>query len=1836
MSQEFIEIRGAREHNLQDINLKLPKDQLIVFTGVSGSGKSSLAIDTIYAEGQRRYIESLSTYARQFIGQIEKPKFDTIDGLSPSISISQKSTSQNPRSTVATITEIYDYLRVLFSRAGKLHCAECNSPLGRQTEDEIVDQIMAMPENRRLLILAPIVIGRRGEYRKELEDARKAGYARARINGVVVDLMEDIQLERHKRHNIEIVVDRIKVRSDIRSRVAESVELALRMSNGILTVNMLDFQDKNRTFSRSYTCTRCQIGYQPLAPRDFSFNSPAGMCPTCRGVGTINGISKDLVIPDPDLSINNGAVSLWGKIESSRLRMMVQSLADYFEIDLNDSWKELPENVQNAILYGTGSRRIPMIYRQRGRHRFKRREAFHGVIPDAEYQYHRSRSQARKNKFEKYVSIIMCPDCNGNRLKSEAMSVKIDDKSIVDIAEMTINDCLEFFNNLRLAERETIIAEGVLREIRGRLEFLANVGLEYLSLNRTAPTLSGGESQRIRLASQIGAGLHDVVYVLDEPSIGLHPRDNNRLLRTLQQLRNQGNTVIVVEHDEDTMRTADMIVDFGPRAGIQGGMISDIGTPNEVITNGSSLTAQYLRGDLEIEIPNRRRSHEDSFLEIIEAKHNNLKNIDVQIPVGILTCVTGVSGSGKSSLINDILYQALARDLMRADTTPGKHKRIQAIKCNENNILEVQEVSDVIDKVVAINQSPIGRIPRSNPATYSKLFDHIRSLFAGLPESKLRGYKPGRFSFNVKGGRCEACQGNGAKKIELQLLADVWVACNVCNGKRYNQETLTVKYKDKSISDVLNLDVQEALEHFKNVPNIAKILQTLYDVGLDYIKLGQPSPTLSGGEAQRIKLSRELAKRRTDQTLYILDEPTTGLHFDDVKRLLEVLHRLVDQGSTVIVIEHNLEVIKTADYIIDLGPEGGESGGFVVATGTPEEVTQIKGSHTGQYLKRLLDRTTEFLKEDLRAPHAVGNNEKGIIVQGASEHNLKSVDVKIPYRKLTALTGVSGSGKSSLALDIIYAEGQRRYIESLSTYARQFLGQLKKPKVEKIEGLSPAIAIERQALSKNPRSTVGTVTEIYDYLRVLYSRIGRAHCPQCKKPVGSQSSQQIIDKIMDQPHGIRIYVMSPLKLQRGENYQEAFKRLQRLGFARVEVNNVTHLLDQAPDLKATSKYDVKIVVDRLVASEEEKSRLAEAVETAIAQSVGTVAIRRESRSVQFGRSETMGAKEVSNRRRQRRRNQDNQNLTPTTQEGGDQIIVYSTQFACVPCSLSFDELTPQHFSFNSSIGQCPTCSGFGTIWGNICHSCQGTRLKPLASHVTIGDKTISELTAMPIRQTVHFFNEIGLTPHEMEIGRELVAETRKRLQFLKEIGLHYLTLNRRAPTISGGEMQRVHLASQLGSGLTGITYVLDEPTTGLHQRDNQRLIKALKGLRDLGNTVLVIEHDPSTIESSDHVLDFGPGAGILGGEIIATGSPSEIKRNSQSLTGRYLSKAEEISIPKERRQGSGNWLEIKHAKKNNLKDINVKIPFGTLTCVTGVSGSGKSSLVDGVLLQSSVTSIGDALKFEHREENQKVDLSVFDKVINIDQSPIGETPRSNAATYTDMFTKIRTLFASLPDAKVRGFSSGRFSFNISGGRCELCQGLGYNQIEMHFLADVWLECESCNGTGYNRETLEVRYKGKNIADILRMPVREALEIFQDIPTIEKTLQLLFDVGLDYIQLGQSSTTLSSGESQRIKLAAELGKRSTGKTLYVMDEPTTGLHFEDIQKLLNVINRLVNKGNTIVIIEHNMDVIKSADWIIDLGPEGGKEGGYLIAMGTPEEVASIDQSHTGLFLRDVLT
>ena len=1949
-----INIHGAREHNLKNINIQLPKNKLIVFTGVSGSGKSSLAMDTLYAEGQRRYIESLSAYARQFLGQLHKPEVDEIIGLSPSIAIDQGSTGHNPRSTVATVTEIYDYLRVLYARAGQFHCPECGQPVGSQSASDIQNAILSLPPRTRILILAPIVRRRRGEHRLALADALKTGFVRARIDGDIHEIRPQMSLNPNQRHDIDIVVDRIIVKEGIEERVAEAVEQGLKLGNESLIVHIVgaertrgtgfprpteaernDEIGEDRLFSTEYVCGQCSISYEVPEPRHFSYNTPEGQCPTCKGLGSQKGISPALIIPDETLSIRDGAIALWGRPDSKQ-NAVIRALARHLGFEADAPWKELAPEHQHAILYGTGD--TPLSFTQlpaKGSSRLRRyRGRFQGIIPAQEQVYQGLAEEA----LPEFFVDMPCRDCNGSRLTPTVNAVTLNGTPITAVLAMSVENAAAFFNALELPPRQAFIATELLKEIRARLGFLQHVGLGYLTLARAAPTLSGGEAQRIRLASQVGAGLRDVTYVLDEPSIGLHPRDNAGLLSTLLNLRNQGNTVIVVEHDEATMRVADWIVDFGPGAGVKGGNVTAMGTPARIQYESDSLTAQYLRGDKQIVQPASRRPGNEKWVQICGARQNNLKGIHPKIPLGTLCCVTGVSGSGKSSLVHDILYNALARDLMRAKTVPGAYEKIQGLVLTKKqsrgtgprptgseDIVEeetVVPVAEVIDKIIHIDMAPIGRTPRSNPATYTKVFDAIRSFYASLAESKLRGYKPGRFSFNVTGGRCEACNGNGAKKVDMGLLSDVWVECEICEGHRYNSETLTVKYKDKSIADVLEMDVDVALAHFTDIPKIARPLKLLHDVGLDYIKLGQPAPTLSGGEAQRIKLSRELSKRSTGKTLYLLDEPTTGLHFDDVNKLLSILHRLVDTGNTVVVVEHNLEVIQSADYLIDLGPEGGMNGGNIVAVGTPEEVAEVPESYTGQALRGQfhiknvgihnvndeLGKTTCKPQENLS--ERIANNEN-ITVRGAEENNLKNIDVDIPHGKLTVLTGVSGSGKTSLALDTLYAEGQRRYIETLNTYARQFIGQMEKPKVAKIDGLSPAIAISHTSPTQQPRSTVATITEIHDGLRTLYARWGQPHCPDCLEPVQPQTAEEIAETVFAARRGTYVDVLAPLTnyrmagknigmdidatpgLKGNEDFSQAFIRLRKEGFARVQINGKMHRLEEAPLLHKGIRQEVLLVIDRVELVAEEKSRFMEAVELALSQGEGFVAIQES----QAGKIKV------------------------------ERIARYEKFFSehavCPSCGSNFPQLTPRHFSFNNKLGACGFCDGIGrqpfgtTITPGqppeVCSHCNGTRLQPFPSHVMFCKKTIAAVMNLSITEIIQFLEErvdaieteLAANPESAkrieevkgpttsrathpslhahtspEFEAEVLRHLQTRLRFLEDIGLGYLELARPAPTLSGGEIRRIRLASQLGSGLTGVTYILDEPSIGLHPRDQGKLIAAMKALRDIGNSVLVVEHDKDTILAADRLIDFGPRAGEHGGEIVAAGEPQAfVVRNASdnisgarthlavepsmptfsgvtSLTQAYLSGAMEIPVPKKRRKGIGKSLTLTGVQTNNLKDIDVTFPLGTLIAVTGVSGCGKSSLIDGTLrpaLESRRTvqtgeAEGEFDYARHRktmEEKQQQGKPVYQdirgvtavkRLINVAQKPIGETPRSNPATYTELFTKIRAVFAKQPDAQRLGFGMARFSFNLNYGQCEQCDGHRFTRVEMHFLPDVWIPCEACGSTGYNAETLSVRYKGKNIAEVLQLTVAEALELFSDIDNIRQPLEVLTAVGLDYLPLGQSATTLSGGEAQRIKLAKELARHHPGSTLYLMDEPTTGLHVDDVQKLLKVLNQLVDAGNTIIAVEHNLDVIKSADWVIDLGPEGSKGGGEIVATGTPEKIADARASHTGRFLREVLS
>lgn len=935
-------IKGAKEHNLKDIDIEIPRDKLVVVTGLSGSGKSSLAFDTLYAEGQRRYVESLSSYARQFLGLMEKPDVESIEGLSPAISIDQKTTSRNPRSTVGTVTEIYDYIRLLYARIGVPYCPKCGKKIEKQTIDQIVDNIMELPEGSKIQVLAPVVRGRKGEYTKLLEEFQKEGFVRVRIDGETYELTDDLSIDRKKKHNIELIIDRLVVKSEIRGRLTESIELAMKNAENLVKIDIVNGEEK--LFSSNYACPDCGISFEELTPRMFSFNNPFGACPACTGIGYLMKMDEDLIIPDKTKTLYDG-VKAFGASTMKRgdtmAKMYFESIGRHYGVDIKKPIKDLPRDFLNKILYGTGEEKIDFEYASAaGIRRFT--APFEGVIPTLQRRYNETSSQGMRDFYEMYMSNSECPVCHGARLKDEVLAVKVGNKNINELTAMSINKMKDYINSLELNKKDSMIAEPIFKELNKRLQFLMDVGLEYLTLSRSAGSLSGGEAQRIRLATQIGSGLTGVLYILDEPSIGLHQRDNDKLLATLKKLRDLGNTLIVVEHDEDTMYAADQIIDIGPGAGVHGGHVVAQGTAEEIKGIPASITGQYLSGKKKINVPEKRRKSNGKSIEVIEASENNLKNINVKFPLGIFTCITGVSGSGKSTLVNEVLYKTIARELNGANEKPGKCKEIRGL--------------DNIDKIINIDQSPIGRTPRSNPATYTGVFDIIRDIFAGTNEAKMRGYAKGRFSFNVSGGRCEACNGDGLLKIEMHFLPDIYVPCEICKGKRYNRETLEVKYKGKTIADVLDMTVEEALEFFSNIPKIKQKIQTLYDVGLGYIKLGQPSTTLSGGEAQRVKLATELSKKATGKTLYILDEPTTGLHIADVHKLVNILQRLVDTGNSIIVIEHNLDLIKTADYIIDLGPEGGDRGGTIVAVGTPEQIVKNKDSYTGQFLKKYLEK----------------------------------------------------------------------------------------------------------------------------------------------------------------------------------------------------------------------------------------------------------------------------------------------------------------------------------------------------------------------------------------------------------------------------------------------------------------------------------------------------------------------------------------------------------------------------------------------------------------------------------------------------------------------------------------------------------------------------------------------------------------------------------------------------------------------------------------------------------------------------------------------------------------
>jgi excinuclease ABC subunit A len=1944
-----IVVVGASEHNLQNVDITLPRDTLTVFTGVSGSGKSSLAFDTLFKEGQRRFLESLSPYARQFLGQMEKPKVEHVEGLSPTVSIDQKTVNRNPRSTVGTITELYDHYRLLFARFGQPYCPKCQVPIASLTAEQIADRIYteygtlqveagsvtrASPrkgagkqgsnaitaaaagpvnEGPAVIVYAPMVRERKGEYREELKTWREQGYVRARVDGEIKRLEDEIVLKRYEKHTLELVLDRFKLEPGNRPRLIEALEKALELAKGLV---ILDIGEESVTYSSSRTCPKCgKFTVPELEPRLFSFNDPQGACATCHGLGTLSQFTEEK-LTRPELSLADGTLACFtekGNLVFTDIdRDYLHDLARHLGVPWDKPWGELPQKARDLLLYGNVEEELRprIVFRNPWVliERLRRDKQWPGLVAVL-----KTVARFVGSALDRYQEVSPCSACKGRRLNPVALAVRFRTQTIDTLSRDTVEDSVKFFATLELTPTEQLIGKDIFREIRARLGFLNDVGVGYLSLDRKATTLSGGEAQRIRLASQVGSGLQGVLYILDEPSIGLHQSDNRKLIQTLQRLRDAGNSVVVVEHDQETIEAADHVVDIGPGAGTQGGRILAQGSLKDLVACDESLSGQYLAGRMAIPIPEHRRSPNGKAITVQGAKRHNLDNLTVSIPLGLFVAVTGVSGSGKSTLVHDILKRALTSYLANEPLGQREYKKLTGL--------------EHLDKVIEIDQSPIGRTPRSNPATYTKVFDQIRALFAEMPEAKLRGYAPGRFSFNVKGGRCEACEGAGVRTIEMQFLSDVEVECEECRGKRFNDETLQILYKGKNIHQVLDLTVEEGVAFFANIPGIAHILKTLNDVGLGYIRIGQPSTTLSGGEAQRVKLASELRKRGTGRTLYLLDEPTTGLHFHDIRTLLQCLNALVDAGNTVLVIEHNLDVVKVADWVIDLGPGGGRHGGQLVGEGTPEQVAKLPGSLTGQVLKPVL------------RPHAAASTSTGskrkllshdLRVRGAEKNNLKHLDVTVPRNSFTVITGVSGSGKTSLAFDTIFAEGQARYVESLSTYARRFLGRMDKARVDGIDGLAPAIAIDQQNASRSPRSTIATTTEIYDYLRLLYARVGEPHCPRCNVKLEGWSPTRLARDLAETRPGERMVILAPLfrpdsghpqHLDTPQHLAQAAPTLVAEGFVRVlisgemvELQEWLALPEKQRKVPATATVD--LVMDRVRIAVDQRTRLAEALEAAYKRGHGLA------------------------------------RLSFPDAEGPLRERLASEAPGCVEHdTYLLEPLTPRMFSFNSHVGACPACDGlghspqvnpelliaapehplldgalvegpvgnalsrkggkfartlkafakregipltkpFGKLtakqqrlllrgdgrelafanrgWGYRwtqtttfegiaglvlelyqsserekwaphvepvledvpCRVCEGERLKPEVRAVKLGGLNISQFCAYTVERAASVVDEWHLNRSQRQIAEQPLQEVKSRLGFLKDVGLGYLTLAREAMTLSGGEAQRIRLASQLGSRLVGVLYVLDEPTIGLHPRDTGRLLETLKRLRDPGNTVIVVEHDSETIRAADHIIDIGPGAGHRGGEVVAAGRPDEIARHPTSLTGAYLSGRLGIRGPeKPRKVDLTRSLTVKGARANNLKSVSTSFPLGAFTAVTGVSGSGKSTLVVEVLQKVLLRQLNGA-RVVPGAHDALTGLELADKLVDIDQSPIGRSPKSNPATYTGAWDPIRNLMAQMPDAKQRGWGPGRFSFNVKGGRCEACEGRGYNHIEMHFLADVWVPCDVCEGKRYNRETLQVKFRGKSIADILDSEITDVLELFANQPQIKRRLQTLADVGLGYMKLGQSGTTLSGGEAQRVKLAAELGRPGTGRTVYILDEPTTGLHLDDVAKLMTVLHRLVDEGNTVIVIEHNLDVIRTADWVIDLGPEGGDAGGEIVATGTPTEIARHPRSHTGAALR----
>jgi excinuclease ABC subunit A len=2043
---DVIQVRGAHQNNLRGFDLDLPLGQLCVVTGPSGSGKSSLAFDTIYAEGQRRYVETFSPYTRQFFERMDKPKVDAIHGIPPAIAIEQVNNIRSTRSTVGSITEINDYLKMLFPRLAEATCPECHRPVRPETPESILATLLSDHPGATALIGFGVPVPPDTDPADFFPFLQSQGYLRVWLYGETLRTDEPASLGGKKLPAIVTVIqDRLTLDPSQKSRLSEALEAALRLGKGTTTCILTPSGDQPRTknqeprtrsFSTDWRCADCDLSLPAPTPGLFSFNNPIGACPTCRGFGRTLGLDLRKAIPDESLSIDSGLVRAFQGSTYSECQADLVRAAKRKGISLKKAFDDFTDAERHWLIEGEGG--DPDDAYNRG--------DWYGVSGFFKWLESRAYKMHVRIFLSRFRAYTTCPDCNGGRLKKNAYNYRLAGKTIADLWQLPVTDLLPFLHTLPVAEADS--PTRMLRdEITSRLGYMDRAGLGYIHLDRQTRTLSGGELQRVNLTTCLGASLVNTLFVLDEPSIGLHPRDIGRLIGVMEGLRDRGNTLLVVEHEEAVMRAADHIIEIGPGRGDKGGNLVYSGPLPGLEKLKGSLTADYLTGRKTIPVPATRRKAKHH-LKITGARQNNLKKLDVELPLGVFCCLTGVSGSGKSTLVHEVLYRNLQR--LRGEVTEDEPGIVRGITGHEK-----------ISQVVMVDQSPLARTPRSTPAVYIGAFDTIRDLFAATEDAKAQGVTPGFFSFNSGQGRCERCAGNGFEKIEMQFLSDLYVTCPECEGKRYQPHALQIKLDGKSIHDVLQLTIEEAVAwcssgilpegspsgilpeknhagsqpkksssgilperslsgilpeknnagsqpkksssgilperslsgilpeknnagsqpkksssgilperslsgilpeknnagsqpekksssgilpapqkltpHQKRLASLATQLSLLVEAGLGYLKLGQPLNTLSGGEAQRLKLvghllnspnlKSQISNLKSPTPLLLLDEPTTGLHFDDIALLLKLLQRLVDQGNSLIVIEHNLDVIQCADWVIDLGPEAGANGGQITATGTPEQIAQCEASWTGKYLAEkfnpnLAEKPLAYRAAPRKTEH--GTRTNAITIRGAREHNLKNITVEIPRDEFVVISGLSGSGKSSLAFDLVFAEGQRRFLDSMSVYARTFVEQMEKPEVDLISGVPPTVAIEQRISRGGGKSTVATVTEVWHFLRLLFAKLGTQYCPKCDLPVEKQSVSAIVQTLAALSKKGSLHLMAPLIKARKGFHTEVADHARKHG---IETLFVDGQFKSTLNFKKLERFK-EHTIDAVIAQIDKGTNgieLRPLVEQAIKMGKGTLRLLLADKTIQ----------------------------------------VLNTEMSCPGCGTSFEELDPRLFSFNSPHGWCKDCRGFGfqvhshgaeprrddisQLEAELeeerrltrgsrsdsddedgekerlpCPTCQSSRLNEIARSVKLitpveqaaglpspvaraarspskksPPPTLQHLNALSAIDAAALVETFTFTGTQAIIARDILAEIKQRLKFMQEVGLGYLQLNRSADTLSGGEAQRIRLAAQLGSNLRGVLYVLDEPTIGLHPRDNVRLLDTLVALRDKGNSLLVVEHDDDTMRRADTIIDLGPGAGRFGGEVISQGNLQHILKDKNSVTGHALrhpmqhplrgsrralpsssgilpekSGAGILPASKNRNPGilpapktpsaatsnpdlpSPGWLTLTGATANNLKNITVQIPLSRLTVITGVSGSGKSTFLHSALLPAvkdalakPTASKGKKKKTTDQPWKTLTGTEHVNAVYEVDQSPIGKTSRSCPATYVGILDDIRKLFAQVPLARARGYGPGRFSFNTDGGRCDTCQGNGEIKVEMAFLPTTRTHCEICNGMRFNSATQEIEFNGKNIGQVLKMSITEAADFFASQPRISRPLQLLAETGVGYLQLGQASPTLSGGEAQRLKLVTELstgqgrtaterlrGLKNAKRNLYLIEEPTIGLHMADVKRLIDILHRLVDEGHTVVVIEHHPDVFAEADYLIDIGPEAGAEGGHLVAQGTPEQVAQHPTSRTAPFLKAILT